>query len=144
MRIDQAPEGGKFRATAATALDGVAGAWGDTDMLCVQFDAAGELILSAAGDNCDGVIWTKEGRKTLTSGNDNKVIGGKKYTVFTFAELVEAENVAAGPAITAGDAIYATALGDVTVGGAAGDIYVGTVLNGGSRLLINVNGRPVA
>ncbi len=144
MRIDQAPEGGKFRATAATALDGTAGAWGDTDMLCVQFDASGELIVSAAGDNCDGVIWTKEGRKDVNGTVGNTVIGGRKYTVFTFAELVEAENVAAGPGIAAGDAIYATALGDVTIGGVAGDIYVGTVLNGGSRLLINVNGRPVA
>ena len=112
-------------------------------MLCVQFDASGDLIVSAAGDNCDGVIWTKEGRIPLSDGSENEVMGGKKYTVFTFAELVEAE-VGSSPALSEGDALYATALGDVTVGGTAGDIYVGTVLNGGSRIIINVNGRPVA
>ena len=143
MQIDQAPEGGKFRATAAAALDTIVGAWGDTDMLCVQLDASGELILSAAGDNCDGVIWTKEGRREVNGVVSNAVIGGKKYTVFTFAELVEAE-VGSSPALSAGDDIYATALGDVTVGGVAGDIYIGSVLRGGSRLLINVNGQPVA
>lgn len=144
MRIDQAPEGGKFRAIAATALDGTAGAWGDADMLCVQFDASGDLIVSAAGDNCDGVIWTREGRKDLTVTNpDNEVIGGKKYTVFTFCELVEAE-VGSSPALSEGDALYATADGEVLASGsaAAGDIYVGTVVAGGSRLVININGRP--
>jgi len=141
MRIDQAPEGGKFRATAAAALDGTAGAWGDADMLCVQFDGSGDIVVAAAGDNCDGVIWTKEGRKSVT--DDNKVIGGRKYTVFTFAELVEAE-IGASPALSEGDTVYATALGDVTINafGVAGDIYIGTVLKGGSRLVVNVNGRP--
>lgn len=140
MRIDQAPEGGKFRATAAAALDGTAGAWGDADMLCVQFDASGDLVVAAAGDNCDGVIWTKEGRIPLADGTDNEVIGGKKYTVFTFCELVEAE-IGASPALSAGDAIYATAAGDVG-GVTTGDIYIGTVLAGGSRMIVNVNGRP--
>ncbi len=140
MRIDKAPEGGKFRATAAAALDATAGAWGDADMLCVQFDASGDLIVAAAGDNCDGVIWTKEGRKALDDGTDNQVIGGRVYTVFTFAELTEAE-IGASPALSAGDAIYATAAGDVG-GVATGDIYIGTVLGGGSRMLININGRP--
>lgn len=145
MRIDQAPEGGKFRAIAASALDGTAGAWGDADMLCVQFDGSGDLIVSAAGDNCDGVIWTKEGRKDLTVANpDNEVIGGKKYTMFTFCELVEAE-VGSSPALSEGDVLYATADGEVlaSASATAGDIYVGTVMAGGSRLLINVNGRPV-
>jgi len=140
MRIDQAPEGGKFRATAAAALDGTVGAWGDADMLCVQFDASGDLVVAAAGDNCDGVIWTKEGRIPLADGTDNEVIGGKKYTVFTFCELVEAE-IGASPALSAGDAIYATAAGDVG-GVTTGDIYIGTVLAGGSRMIVNVNGRP--
>ncbi len=142
MRIDQAPEGGKFRATAATALDDTVGAWGDADMLCVQFDASGDLIVSAAGDNCDGIIWTKEGRKEVT--DDGKVIGGRKYTVFTFCELVDAD-VGSSPALSEGDAMYATANGDVLASGSAsaGDIYVGTVLNGGGRMIVNVNGRPV-
>ncbi len=141
MRIDKAPEGGKFRAIAATALNDTVGAWGDTDMLCVQFDASGDLIVSAAGDNCDGIIWTKEGRKELT--DDDKVIGGRKYTVFTFCELVEAET-GSSPSLSEGDALYATAAGDVLASGsaAAGDIYIGTVVAGGSRIIINVNGRP--
>ncbi len=142
MRIDKAPEGGKFRAEAASALDDTVGAWGDADMLCVQFDASGDLIVAAAGDNCDGVIWTKEGRKEVT--DDGKVIGGRTYTVFTFCELVEAE-VGSSPSLSAGDALYATAGGDVLASGSAsaGDIYIGTVLGGGSRLLINVGARPV-
>ncbi len=143
MKIDQAPEGGKFRAEAASALNGTTGAWGDTDMLCVQFDGNGDLVVSAAGDNCDGIIWTKEGRKTLSDGTDDNVIGARKYTVFTFCELVEVE-IGSSPALSEGDAVYATANGDVTTSPATGDIYIGTVLNGGSRMIVNVNGRPAA
>ena len=40
-RIDKAPEGGKFRATAAAALDGVAGAWGAGEFLNVGVDGNG-------------------------------------------------------------------------------------------------------
>ena len=137
MFPDQAPEGGKFRAVAAAALDGEAGVWGSADLLCVQFDGSGDLILAAAGDNCDGVIWTSEGRKA--SSVPATVIGGKKYTVFTNAEFVEAD-LAASPALSAGDVLYATALGDITASPATGDIYVGTVVD--DRLLININGRP--
>jgi len=147
MQPDQTPEGGKFRATAAAALDGVAGVWGNGDMLCVQFDGSGNLILSGIGDNCEGVIWTSEGRKTSEPplAADKKVIGGRKYTVFTYAQFVEAET-ASVPALSAGDALYAIASGGVTAAPVAldNDIYVGTVLAGGSRLLINVNGRPVS
>lgn len=143
MRIDQAPEGGKFRATAATALGGTAGAWGDADMLCVDLDSSGELIVSSAGDNVVGVIWTLEGRKADVTDN-NKVIAGRKYTVFTFAELVEVTEGNTSPALSAGDKIYATALGDIVTTGAAGDVFIGSVLNDGDRLLVNVNGRPVA
>ena len=137
MYPDQAPEGGKFRAFAAAALDATAGAWGEADMLCVQFDASGDLIVSAAGDNCDGVIWVSEGR--LAASIPATVIGGKKYTVFTNAEFTEAD-LAASPALSAGDVIYATAAGDITATPANGDIYVGTVV--GERLLVNINGRP--
>ena len=139
MRIDQAPEAGKFRATAASALDGTTGAWGDADMLCVQFDGNGDIVVAAAGDNCDGIIWTKEGR--LEGTDDGDVIGGRKYTVFTICELVEAE-IGASPALSEGDAVYATAAGDATLSPATGDIYIGTVLNGGSRMIVRVNGRP--
>lgn len=144
MRPDQAPEGGKFRAVAAAAIDGEAGVWGDADLLTVDFDASGDLILGTAGDNCVGVIWTKEGRKPLSDGSENEVIGGKKYTVFTYAEFVEA-GAASTPALSEGDQLYGTAAGTVleAASATAADVYVGSVLGGGERLLININGRPV-
>ena len=141
MRIDKAPEAGKFRATAATALDGQAGTWGDLDMLCVNFNTAGELIASEVSTGM-GVIWTKEGRKPLSDGSENEVIGGRKYTVFTYAELVEAE-VGTTPALSAGDNLYASATGIVDITPAVGDVYIGTVLDNGSQIIINVNGMKV-
>ena len=133
MFPDQVPEGGKFRAVAAAALDGEAGVWGSADLLCVTVDGSGELILASAGD-CDGVLWTSEGRKA--SSVPATVIGGKKYTVFTQAEFVEAD-LAASPALSAGDRLYATALGDITASPAALDIFVGVVVD--DRLIINVS-----
>ena len=133
MFPDQVPEGGKFRAVAATALGGTSGAWGNADMLCVTLDGSGELIVSSAGD-CDGVLWTSEGRKAGSIPAD--VIAGKKYTVFTQAEFVEAD-LAASPALSAGDRLYATALGDVTASPATLDIFVGFVVD--DRLIINVS-----
>jgi hypothetical protein len=133
MYPDQAPEGGKFRAFAAAVLDGEAGVWGEADLLCVTLDSSGELILASAGD-CDGVIWTNEGRKVQSI--PASVIGGKKYTVFTNAEFAEAD-LAASPALSPGDRLYATALGDITTTPATLDIFVGVVVD--SRLLINVS-----
>lgn len=140
MRIDQAPEGGKFRAKAATALDGQVGTWGDADMLCVNFNSSGEIIASEVSTGI-GVIWTKEGRKPLSDGSENEVIGGKKYTVLTFAELVEAET--STPALAAGDHLYASATGIVDTTPAVGDVYMGTVMGDGSRIVINVHGMKV-
>ncbi len=133
MFPDQTPEGGKFRAVAASALDGEAGVWGSADMLCVTLDSSGELILSSAGD-CDGVIWTSEGRKAASV--PAEVIGGKKYTVFTNAEFTEAD-LAASPALSAGDRLYATDLGDITASPAALDIFIGVVVD--DRLVVNVS-----
>lgn len=138
MRIDQAPEGGKFRAVAASALDGQVGTWGDADMLCVSLNSSGELIASEVGTGI-GVIWTKEGRKPLSDGSENEVIGGRKYTVITFGELVEAET--STPALVAGDHLYASANGIIDLTPAVGDIYIGTVLKGGSRIILNARGR---
>lgn len=137
MRIDKAPEGGKFRATAAAAMDGQVGTWGEADMLCVDFDSSGDLIVSVAGTG-EGVIWTLEGRKADVTDN-NKVIGGRKYTVFTFCELVEAET--STPTLAAGDILYASAAGIVDLTPATGDIYIGRVLGNGSTILVNVNGQ---
>lgn len=143
MIVDQAPEGGKFRANAAAALDGEAGVWGSGDMLCVQFDAAGDLVLAAAGDNYAGVIKVNEGRKDLGLATDKEVIGGRKYTVFTNVEFTEAD-IAASPTMSSGDVFYATAAGDLIIEASAtvGDLYVGTVV--GSRFLVAVGARPPA
>jgi hypothetical protein len=100
-------------------------------------DGSGELILASAGD-CDGVLWTSEGRKA--SSVPATVIGGRKYTVFTNAEFTEAD-LAASPALSAGDRLYATALGDVTATPAALDIFVGVVVD--DRLILNVS-QPVS
>ena len=135
MFPDQAPEGGKFRAFASATIDGEAGVWGNADLLCVTLDSNGELILATAGDG-DGVIWTPEGRKVQSI--PASVIGGKKYTVFTNAEFTEAD-LAASPAMSPGDFLYATAAGDVTASPATGDVYIAAVVD--SRLLINVHGR---
>lgn len=142
MRIDKAPEGGKFRATAAAALDTESGVWGLDDLLCVKFDSAGAIILATAGA-CDGVIWVPEGRKQIDGVTQDEVIGGRKYTVFTFAELVDTDTATGPAAWVAGDVFYGTAAGDVleSASGATGDIYIGTVLADG-RFILNVNGRP--
>lgn len=156
-RISEAPEGGKFRARAAAALDGQAGVWGDLDLLCVTFDAAGDLIIGTAVTT-RGVIWVPEGRKDTTVASYNNVIGGKMYTVFTWAIIQEME-IGTSPTLDEGDAVFAAAAGDVIniaagtpTGAGAGAIYIGQVLNDetrpgavgtGLRLVLNVNGFTV-
>jgi hypothetical protein len=141
--VDKAPEGGKFRATAAASIDATAGAWGDGDMLAVTIDGSGEIILATA-TNCMGIIFVPEGRRNTDAGTAEKaVIGGRKYTVFQQCELVEAET-AAGPALAVGDEIWAEAAGDVDVTATpgVGSIWIGQVLadnsGGGSRVYVNV------
>lgn len=140
MRPDQVPEAGKFRATAAAALDGQTGLWGDSDMLCVRIDANGELVLAALGD-CDGVIFTPEGRRESDTNAHKDVIGGKKYTVLRRAELLEAE-IGTSPALAEGDKVWSIAGGDVSVSATpgAGAIFIGWVVDGGKRLVLDVNG----
>ena len=142
MHIDQSPEGGKFRAVAASGMDGQVGLWGSADLLGVQVDANGEID-QASATVCDGVILTTEGRKTLSDGTQNEVIGGRKYTVFTNAEFVEAE-AAASPALSAGDKVWSQANGDVDVTATpgVGAVFLGFVMadigGGESRLVLNV------
>lgn len=148
-RPSSMPEGGKFRAKASTALGGTAGAWGDGDLLCVDIDGNGELIVNAAVGTAKGVIYTPEGRRDPTVANFKDVIAGKVYTVLTFGEIQEMAN-AASPAFSAGDPVYAAASGDVTAASATGAVYIGhivpddTVPGGtGLKLVLNVNGAPV-
>lgn len=136
---DKVPDGGKFRATAAAALDGEAGVWGDLDLLNVTFDANGELVVAAA-DDAVGVIWTREGQRKPDAANYKLVTGGKVYTVFRRAEFVEMEVGAGAPA--AGDALYAAAAGNVGAS-AVGALFVGWIDESGSRLILDFNAMPV-
>ena len=153
-RISETPEGGKFRAIADATISGQAGLWGDGDLLCVTFDADGELVLAAA-TTARGVIWTPEGRKDSTKTNYKQVQGGKYYTVHTWAVLQDME-IGTSPTMGAGDAVYAAAGGDVVVtagtatGAGVGAIYIGQVFpdntkapGTGLKLVVNVNGFTV-
>ncbi len=139
--IDKAPEAGKFRAFANSTLDGTAGAWGVGNLLGVTVDSGGELVASSA-TNIDGVILTSEGQDADAAGNKD-VIGGRQYTVFRFAEVVEVATFVA-PALSAGDLVYAAAAGDVTASPGTGAVFVGWVLLGGERMVIQLGGRIVA
>lgn len=138
MKIDQAPEGGKARLIADATLDGVAGAWGDGDMYCVTVNASGLLVAAAIGD-CIGVIKTDEGRKPDVAGNKN-IIGGRKYTVFSRAELVEAD--IGSPALAAGDKVFVDTAGAVTTTGAVGARCLGFIDDTGKRLVLDVGLLP--
>lgn len=155
-RVSSAPEGGKFRARAAAALDGVAALWGgpagSETLLCVEVDGNGELIL-ATPTNCDGVIDVTEGKtdralRNLGDTDFRSAVGGKRYTVIHNGDIQEM----ADGTLAAGDRIYADAAGDIRVGiaGGAGDVFVGIILEdetvrGGDGLVlhVNVNGAPV-
>ena len=149
-RIAKAPEGGNFRARAATALDATDGTWGGGDLLCVKVDGSGELIVATALE-CDGVIWLPESRThaSQTLANFQQAIGGKVYTVFTWAEIQEMTNVAVG------DKVYAGAAGVVTIGtgatSTADAVFLGIVLpddtvpgGAGIRMVLNVGAAPAA
>lgn len=130
---DKVPEGGKFRAVAAASIDGEAGVFGDGDLLCVALDGSGELVLSD-GTDVAGVIWTREGKRKPDATNYKQVIGGKTYTVFHTAEIVEMQTGASTP--SAGDALYGAAAGDVTTTPGAGAIFLGWIDATGERLIL--------
>lgn len=151
-RLDHVVDEGRFRAVASATLDGETGTWGTTDsdgvgdLLCVQVDASGELVLADA-DNCDGVIWVPEGRRNSfrTTGpqyaNDaalKTVVGGKTYTVFERAIIAEMET--GEDPIEAGDRLYSDAAGAVTT--TPGGVYLGVALpnpvTGGVRFLLRI------
>lgn len=146
-RLDTVVDEGRFRADAAAALDAETGTWGTTDgdgvgdLLCVQVDGSGELALANA-DNCDGVIWVPEGRRSthrVTEVEQKTVIGGKRYTVFERAIIAEME-LGSDP-LAAGDRVYSAAAGGISTTDQTG-VYLGVVLpnpvTGGLRLLLRV------
>lgn len=130
-RFDKAPEGSKFRAEAASGLDGTAGAWGDGDLLCVTLDASGQLVLGTATE-VYGIISTSEGRPNthyVAAADQKKVVGGYRYTVVRNGEILDAATFTT-QAFAAGDKLYAAASGGVNTAGpaATGNIYVGDVI----------------
>jgi hypothetical protein len=139
-RIDKVSDSGRFRAFAAAGLNDVAGNWGDGELLCVQVDASGTLSLGAAPD-CDGVILTTEGRNNPDATNYKKVIGGREYTVFTAAEIVEMGE-GTDPTFSAGDLVYAGAAGDVEVASpASGAIFLGYIMDSADRFVLRLNAK---
>lgn len=145
-RPDNIMSNGRFRAVAHADLDGDAGVWGDTDLLCVQVDGDG-LLIAADADNCDGVIWTPEGRRNThyqSLATSKLLIGGKRYTVFTDIELADME-IGTSPTLAAGDRVFSGAAGDAVVGGSG--VYLGVVVDnenipGGLVLVLRV-GRAI-
>lgn len=152
-RVSSAPEGGKFRARAAAALDGEDAVWGGAvgslSLLCVTVDGNGELILSTP-TNCDGVIDVTEGKsaKAADLATFRQAIGGKRYTVLRQAQIQEM----ADGTLAAGDRLYADDAGNVRVGqaGGAGDVFVGIILEDetvrsgdGLMLHLDINGAPI-
>lgn len=155
MQPDQTPEGGKFRLRAAQSLDGTLGVWGADDMLCVAIDGDGRFV-PADPDNAIGVVWSTESRRTrhyTPPQHTKRFQGGDKYTVIFQGEFVEAEVEGVGepddnefePTIlAAGDLLYADDDGGVTTDPVPGAVFIGFVAEGGNRLVIIVNGLPVA
>lgn len=127
--IDSAPEGGKFRAKAASALDGTAGAFGQGDLLAVAINGSGELI-AAGASTAEGIILTTEGKRDNTAANYKKVVGGQFYTVFKFAEMVECDQWTS-PTVSAGNTLYAAASGDATTTASDEAVILGKIVQGG-------------
>lgn len=147
-RLDTVVDEGRFRAVASAALNDVAGTWGTTDsdgvgdLLNVSVDANGELVLADA-DDCDGVIWVPEGRRSnhrVTEVEQKTAIGGKTYTVFERAIIAEMET--GSDPLSAGDRVFAAASGGISTSDDTG-VYLGVVLpnpiTGGLKIVLRVN-----
>lgn len=147
-RPDTVVDEGRFRAQAAAALDGETGTFGTTDsggvgdLLPVQINGSGELALADA-DNCDGVIYVPEGRRSnhrVTEVEQKTVIGGKWYTVFERAIIAEMET--GSDPLTAGDRVYSAAAGAISTADPTG-VYLGVVVpnpvTGGLRLILRLS-----
>lgn len=151
-RFDKVPEGGKFRAEAASGLDGTAGAWGDGDLLCVDLDSSGQLV-AGTSTGVFGVISTSEGRRDnhyVAAADQKKVVGGYRYTVMRIGEILDAATFST-QAYAAGDNLYAAASGGVATDGPAGtgDVYLGTIVpreedSTQLRVVVNLRGQAAA
>lgn len=149
-RFDKAPEGGKFRAEAATTLADSAGAWGDGDLLIVTVNANGQLAAGSATD-AYGVISTSETRRDthyVAAADQVKVVSGYRYTVLRQGEILDAATFSTAT-FAAGDKLYADADGGVASAASAsnGAIYIGTVVpreedSAQLRVVVDVSGQP--
>lgn len=148
-RVSEAAVGGKVRGRASASIDGEDALWGGPagfeNLLCVEFDGDGELVLATGP--CDGVIDVTEGRgpQAVNLANFRQVEGGKVYTVLKRAAIQEIGD----GTVAAGDRLFADSgdPGNIRVGaaGGAGDAYVGVVLpdettpaSGGLKLDLDV------
>jgi hypothetical protein len=131
-RPDTVVDEGRFRAVAHSTL-AIAGTFGTTDgdgvgdLLCVQVNGDG-LLIPGDADNCDGVIWTPESRRSnhrVTEVEQKTALAGKTYTVFERAILVEME--AGSDPLSAGDRVYSAAAGGISTSDATG-VYLGVVI----------------
>ena len=98
----------RFRGVVLADLLGL---WGSAvpDLLCVDVDAAGLLVASAA-DVAKGVIWTPEGKSDSGVANFNTALAGSTMTVYVNAEFT---GDFASPTLTAGEEVWSAAAGDV-------------------------------
>lgn len=89
----------------------ITGTFGDTvpDLVCVDLDGSGELVVSAAGV-AKGIIWTPEGKSDTGVANYNVALAGSVMTVLVYGEIVGS---IASPALVAGETIWSAAAGDV-------------------------------
>ncbi len=99
----------RFRGVVAGS--NLIGTWGSTvpDLLCVDLDASGLLVASAA-DVAKGVIWTPEGKSDSGVANFNSALAGSTMTVYVNAEFT---GVFASPALVAGEEVWSAAAGDI-------------------------------
>lgn len=122
-------------------LADLTGNWGDTvpDLICVDIDAAGLLVASAAGV-AKGVIWTPEGKSDPGVADYNVAKAGSVMTVFVSAEFV---GTFASPALVAGEQIWSAAAGDVVDAAPANPAqkigFMAASDEGDPRLILNVS-----
>lgn len=117
-----------LRVEAAAALDGVAGIFGNGDLLVVGLDGSGRLILPGTVANAFGVILTTEKTRDnhyVSAADQKKVVGGQRYTVMRTGEILDAATF--DTPIAAGTQRFALATGGVGAT-AVTAVYIGVVL----------------
>lgn len=130
-KFDKIPPGSRFRAKAADALDGQAGLAGNGDLLVVNVDGSGELVLPTAVSEVYGIILTTEKTRNshlVSAADQKKVVGGQRYTVMRDGEILDCATF--DTPIAAGVKIYAAADGSLDVDGTptAGARYIGITI----------------